>query len=114
MRCDSELNEAPTEEPEEAEEEPLLKSRDAAQETMRVYSYNSIEDVPDRIIRELLRDLLTRYGQTTREELIKSTARQLGFQRTGRKIQERLEGSLEFMTARGELKWEEDGGVAIS
>lgn len=97
LRSDSEASQPSDEEPGVADvpvEAPVLKTRSAADETMRAYSYSSIEDVPDRIIREILRELLTRYGQTTRDELINSTARQLGFQRTGRKIQQRVEGSL--------------------
>jgi very-short-patch-repair endonuclease len=117
LRCDTEASDVSADEAELAEvteEEPLLKVRNSVDETMRIYSYNSIEDVPDRVIGELLRELLTRYGQTTRDELIKSTARQLGFQRTGRKIQQRLEGSLEIMVGRGEVKWGEDGCVSIA
>ncbi len=67
--------------------------------------------MPDKVIREIILQMLRRYGQTTRAELIKSTAKQLGFQRTGRKIQQRLDAAIELMSNRGELVWGTEGGI---
>jgi very-short-patch-repair endonuclease len=95
------------------EERPVLRIR-RSDETNGGRSYANIDAVSDGVIRDTVLQLLRLYGQTTRDELIKSVAKQLGFQRTGRKIQQRLDSIIEQMAGQGRLSWAQDGGIAAS
>jgi very-short-patch-repair endonuclease len=77
-------------------------------------SYRSIDDVPQVTIRKLLLDSLTRFGTTGEAELVKSVARQLGFQRTGARISARLAGCLDELAREGKVGRTEDGRVRIN
>ena len=51
------------------------------------YHYTKIEDVPPSQTKELIRSALANFGVTAEAELVKSVTGQLGFERTGRKIE---------------------------
>lgn len=95
------------------EEQPVLRIRRADDEFVD-RTYANIEAVSDAVIRDTVLKSLRLYGQTTRDELIKSVAKQLGFQRTGRKIQQRLDGVIEQMAAQGRLNWTGEGGITAN
>lgn len=97
----------------EDEEKPILRIRRDVDENTGS-SYSSIDEVPEAVIRNTVLQLLRRYGQTTREELIKSVSRQLGFLRTGRKIQQKIDSIIEQMAAQGRLSWADEGGITAS
>ncbi len=95
------------------EEQPVLRIRDPNEEALVSGSYSSIEDVPNHVLRELISGLLRRVGQTSREQLVKSVARELGFQRTGKKIQERVEATIDNMAVRGDLMNNDEGFLSV-
>jgi len=95
------------------EEQPVLRNRDPNEVALVSGSYSSIEDVPNNILREVISGLLRRVGQTSREQLVKSVARELGFQRTGKKIQERVESTIDKMAARGDLTNNDEGLLSV-
>jgi len=67
----------------------------APAEQPAAFDFPSIDDVPEDTLREVLLGALRRYGATEPSELISSAARQLGFKRTGPRIQARAEECLE-------------------
>jgi very-short-patch-repair endonuclease len=64
-------------------------------------SYGSINEVPDRMLRELLCDSLQTFGATEAGELIRAVARRLGFRKTGSRIQTRIEACIEELIRKG-------------
>ena len=89
--------------PPSPEAELILRVRDFrdAKPTLR---FNSIEDVPNgEIVRVLLRLGVT-FGVTPREDLIKSTAHELGFERTGKRISARIEPAIQSLVQQGRLR----------
>jgi very-short-patch-repair endonuclease len=67
-------------------------------------SYASIEEVPEAVLRELLCSSLHTFGATEANELAQAVARQLGFKRTGRRIQARIEACLEGLIRAGQIR----------
>jgi very-short-patch-repair endonuclease len=65
--------------------------------------YGSIEDVPESVLQEVLCRALRAFGATPEGELIQSVARQLGFQRTGNRIQARIEECLKRLIRTGNI-----------
>src|SRR5262249_52338110 len=57
-------------------------------------SYKSIEDVPEPTLREIVCRSLRTFGATEEGDLIPAVARQLGFQRTGSRIEARIKACL--------------------
>jgi very-short-patch-repair endonuclease len=118
-RCDEVIDANDDSQPDESEdrfqheERPVLRIR-RADDQNGGRSYANIDAVSDGVIRDTVLQLLRLYGQTTRDELIKSVAKQLGFQRTGRKIQQRLDSIIEQMAAQGRLSWAAEGGITAS
>jgi hypothetical protein len=68
-----------------------------------VPSYESIEDVPESVLRDAVCRLLRAFGATEGGELARSAARHLGFKRTGRRIQERVERCVEGLIVAGTI-----------
>jgi very-short-patch-repair endonuclease len=66
-------------------------------------NYNSIDDVPDSVLRDKLRATLQAVGATESRDLIQSVARKLGFRRTGSRIQERIERCLDGLIQAGHV-----------
>jgi very-short-patch-repair endonuclease len=66
-------------------------------------SYGSIDEVPETTLFEVVCRTLHTYGATGESELIQAVARQLGFKRTGSRIQARIEGSLERLIRAGQV-----------
>ncbi|MBX9787609.1 MAG: DUF4011 domain-containing protein [Pirellulales bacterium] len=74
---------------ESAPEQPrLFAPNEFADESL---DFDNIDDVADCDIESAILAALRRYGQTSPEDLVKAVARALGFQRAGRRIQERVE-----------------------
>ena len=67
-------------------------------------TYNSIADVPGGAIRAAALVVLVQAGATDWEDLLRLVARELGFQRLGRTIRERLVGVLEADLRSGALR----------
>jgi very-short-patch-repair endonuclease len=65
--------------------------------------YGSIDEVPEPVIREVLCRTLHTFGATGESELIQTVTRQLGFKRTGSRIQARIEASLEGLIRAGQV-----------
>jgi very-short-patch-repair endonuclease len=63
--------------------------------------FDNIDNVPQSTLRNIVIGLLRRFGQTPRQELISAVARELGFQRTGSRIQERIEAELHCLKEEG-------------
>jgi very-short-patch-repair endonuclease len=97
----------------EERERPILRIR-RADDANSGHSFASIGDVPDELIRDAALQVLNLYGQTTYDELVKSVAKQLGFQRTGRKIQQRVDSVVEQLTSQGRLNWGQEGAISAS
>jgi very-short-patch-repair endonuclease len=74
-------------------------------------NYGSIDDVPELVLRESICRLLRDFGATEVEELIKTLARHLGFGRTGKRIQARMEVALEELIQVGQVCRIPDGRV---
>jgi very-short-patch-repair endonuclease len=66
-------------------------------------SYDSIDEVPENILREAVLQLLKDFGATEASELIQAVARRLGFKRTGKRIQARIEERLEQLIKAGRV-----------
>ena len=89
--------------PPSPEAEPILRIRDFrdAEPTQR---FTNIEDVPDGEIARVLLRLVITFGVTPREDLIKSTAHELGFERTGKRISARIESVIQSLVQQGRLR----------
>ena len=66
--------------------------------------FANIEDVPDGEIARVLLSLAVTFGVTPREDLIKSTAHELGFARTGNRISARIESVIQSLVQQGRLR----------
>jgi very-short-patch-repair endonuclease len=66
-------------------------------------SYESIDDVPESVVRDHARDALRDFGATEASELIQAVTRRLGFKRTGSRIQSRIARSLEALIQVGQI-----------
>ena len=89
--------------PPSPEAEPIQRIRDFhdAKPTPR---FANIEDVPDGEIARVLLRLAVTFGVTPREDLITSTARELGFGRTGKRISARIESVIQSLVQQGRLR----------
>jgi very-short-patch-repair endonuclease len=66
-------------------------------------AYASIDEVPDSVLREQVLGTLRAYGATEPGELAQAVARQLGFKRTGRRIQGRIDEAVEGLVRAGQI-----------
>jgi very-short-patch-repair endonuclease len=97
----------------EVKEKPILRVR-REEDDHRTAIYSDIDAVHDSVILECILKTLKRYGQTSKEDLIKSVSRQLGFQRTGQKIQQKLTAGIDCLALQGRISLKEDSGVDIA
>ncbi len=95
----------------DAEEPILLK---IVNKTTRLSTYPNIDVVPEDVIQNAIMQILRKCGRTTRDDLIKSVARQLGFQRTGHKIQNRIDQTIEQLARKKHIYWAEEDCIAAS
>jgi very-short-patch-repair endonuclease len=77
-------------------------------------SYDSIDDVPEEILRDKVCGTLQTFGATESGELIQSIARQLGFKRTGKRIQERIERCLDRLIQTGHVSHTADRRLQLA
>jgi hypothetical protein len=85
--------------------QPLARGREAERAALPLVplSFQSIDDVPESLLCEVVCERLRTIGATQEGELIQDVARQLGFKRTGNRIQARIEGSLESLIRAGKI-----------
>ena len=83
--------------------EPILRIRDF-RDIEPAPRFADIEDVPDGEIARVLLRLAVTFGVTPREDLITSTARELGFGRTGKRISARIESVIQGLVQQGRLR----------
>jgi len=85
-------------------EEPIIQDR-PSDNGNGIYSlcYSRIEDVPYQQLGKTIVNVLSRSGQTDRKELIRAVARDLGFSRTGNKIQARIEFCMKDLLHKREI-----------
>jgi hypothetical protein len=76
--------------------------------------YANIDIVPEDVIQNAIMQILRQCGRTTRDDLIKAVARQLGFQRTGRKIQNRVDHTIEQLAYKKRVNWADEGSITAS
>jgi hypothetical protein len=91
---------------------PVLKTVETVRKTsapLTIPIYESIEEVPGEELQRIVSEKLRSYGATAPDDLIKETARHLGFQRTSKRIQARVEETLEDLIRRGEIVRTTDG-----
>lgn len=77
-------------------------------------TYLKIVDVPTPVIKEMLVSLLETYGVTEQKQLTISVARQLGFQRTGAKIQERIAECVDSLISEKKVLRTDDGALKLN
>jgi very-short-patch-repair endonuclease len=71
--------------------------------TPQSLNYRSIDDVPENVLRDAVCRSLHDVGATESGELLQFVSRQLGFQRTGNRIQTRIEECLEGLIRTGKI-----------
>lgn len=77
--------------PEIRREKPVLRvRRDEGRHGTSAHGFSSIDEVPVDVLDKIILGVLHRYGQTTHEELIRATARELGFLRVGKRIEAKI------------------------
>ena len=77
--------------------------------TLSQYNYKDINHVPREKIDECIRDQCKVNGRMSKQELTVSVARQLGFQRTGDRIQRGIGRYIEILVHKGEITLAEEG-----
>lgn len=77
-------------------------------------TYPSIEEVPEDVIQDAVMQILRLCGQTTQDDLIRSVARELGFLRTGHKIQNRIGHTIKQLAREKQINWADEDSVAAS
>lgn len=93
-------------------DEPIIRIR--SYEETSSPGYQSIDDVPDHELKRVIVSLTVRYGTTPRDELVKSAARELGFRRTGSRIQSRILSVIETLLHQGRLQNEDADRISAS
>lgn len=89
--------------PSSPETEPILRIRDY-RVTEPTPSFTNIDDVSDETIARVVLRLAVTFGATPREDLIRSCARELGFERTGKRISSRIESVIQSLVQKGRLR----------
>jgi very-short-patch-repair endonuclease len=88
--------------PENGQREPVVAGSVSAAEPAAL-DYESIDDVPEAELQRVVCAALQTFGATEEGELIQAVSRQLGFKRTGKRIQARIEECLEELTRLGQV-----------
>lgn len=94
------------------EMQPSLIPRTENSENEFVNRFASIDDVPTAEIARVLIETLKRCGATPKDDLIRQVARQLGFQRSGRRIQETVSIAINDCITKTRISIQEDGRLA--
>jgi len=94
-------------------ERPIIRIRDVSSD-VGACRYSNIDDVPDGELIRVVISLTVRFGATACDDLIKSAARELGFQRTGNRIQSRVGAIIERLLQQGRLRKEDPDRVTAS
>jgi very-short-patch-repair endonuclease len=102
---------APTS-PKPQQEKPVLRIR--SEDWRSPFCYSSIDEVPVGVLVEVIRDILLRCGQTTDEDLIRATARELGFQRVGKRIEARIGRKITDLIAARTVRRADDDRLCAS
>ncbi|HXG10904.1 MAG TPA: DUF4011 domain-containing protein [Gemmataceae bacterium] len=79
-----------------------------------VPSYRSIDDVPGDALRAAVLDVLRSCGNTGDEDLVKAVRAQLGFERTGPRIRERIETVIHELLRAGTICRTADGRLQVA
>jgi hypothetical protein len=69
----------------------------------RSLNYESIEDVPEQVLQDVVLGVLRTFGATQTDDLIQAASHHLGFKRTGKRIQARMEEALEELARAGRI-----------
>ncbi len=93
--------------------EPILRIRDF-RDAKPAPRFSNIEEVSDDEIARVLIRLAVTFGVTPREDLIKSASRELGFERTGKRISTRIESVIQDLIQQGRLRDVGDGRLGAS
>jgi very-short-patch-repair endonuclease len=97
------------------DEQPVATSQNGPRLlSMTTATYQRIVDVPTSVIKDLVLSLLESYGVTDQTQLTVSVARQLGFQRTGAKIRERIERCVVSLLSEKKILRTEDGALKLN
>jgi very-short-patch-repair endonuclease len=90
-------------------ERPPVTPRPAA-----THHFDSIDEVPDKILRDLLLEILQMCGATPEEELVRAVRGRLGFERTGSRIQERVATQINELLRLKRISRGADGRLQIT
>ncbi|MGD0463434.1 MAG: DUF4011 domain-containing protein [Tepidisphaeraceae bacterium] len=71
--------------------------------------FDAIDDVPRRLMQNVLTDAIQLYGAMPIEDLIQAAARKLGFHRTGSRIRDRLADEIKILEKNGAFLTGSDG-----
>jgi very-short-patch-repair endonuclease len=94
------------------DEQPVATSQNGPRLlSMPNTTYQKIDDVPTHVINDLVVSLLETCGVTNQPELTQSVARQLGFQRTGTKIKERIAQCVDSLISDKKILRADDGAL---
>jgi hypothetical protein len=96
------------------EDDALRPSAPALSPPLSTPGYDSIDDVPESVLQELVRRTLHASGATEDAGLIQYVARQLGFKRTGERIRTRIEKCLEALIQAGQIGRSADGRLQVA
>jgi len=73
------------------------------------FSFSDINEAPNDVVEKLLLELLDQNGATPLDELVRATARRLGFNRTGNKISHRLEQRIANLRRKAVINTDAEG-----
>jgi hypothetical protein len=96
------------------ERDPGAASEAAVTALPAAMSYESIEDVPEPVVKEIVCEALRAFGATESGELIQFVTRRLGFRRTGRRIQSRIEKALAALIRSGQIRQTSDDRLQLA
>lgn len=78
-----------------------------------VRRFSKIDDVPDGLLNETILDLIQKSGRSPEEGIIRSVAYSLGFNRVGRKIEERIKWSIKSLVRKWQVLRDEERFLLI-
>lgn len=85
-----------------------LQPQYRSEDDTKTPTYSKIEDVPTQHIIDSTLRIVTRVGTIDWSELVSLSARELGFARTGRKIRDRIEATLDDLVRQSSLNRSDD------
>src|SRR5207244_883774 len=95
---------------------PRTETESAARERAQSNraEYDSIDDVPEDVLRDELVRVLGEWGATPQSELIPGMTKALGFRRTGPKIQRRIEEAIAALQEAGLVSRMADDRLSVT